>query len=88
MNWITLLGFAAAGTTMVSFLPQVLKTWRTGSSEDLSVGMYLLLTTGTVLWLSYGLLTEDLPIIVTNVVLLVLMGSVLALMFRHRHADR
>ncbi len=84
MTTVTIIGFLAAGVTMVSFLPQVVKTWRSGSSEDLSLGMYLLLTIGTVLWLSYGLMTDDLPIIVTNVVLLVLMSSVLAQMMWHR----
>ena len=81
---ITLVGVAASGCTMVSFVPQVVKTWRSGSSEDLSLGMYLLLTAGTVLWLSYGLLRGDLPIVITNAVLLVLMGSVLGQMAVHR----
>lgn len=84
MTSITILGFVASGITMVSFLPQVVKTWRSGSSDDLSMGMYLLLTLGTVLWLSYGILTDDPPIIVTNAVLLVLMGSVVAQMAWHR----
>ncbi|GAB5535194.1 MAG: SemiSWEET transporter [Rubricoccaceae bacterium] len=84
MTSITILGFIASGITMVSFLPQVVKTWRSGSSEDLSLAMYLLLTLGTVLWLSYGLLTDDVPIVVTNAVLLVLMSSVLAQMMWHR----
>ena len=86
MTGIVVLGFIASGITMASFLPQVIKTWRSGSSEDLSLGMYLLLTLGTVLWLSYGLLTDDLPIIVTNAVLLVLMSSVLGQMLWHRRS--
>lgn len=84
MTGITLLGFVASGVTMVSFLPQVVKTWRSGSSEDLSVGMYLLLLTGAALWLTYGLLTDDAPIVITNCVLVVLLGSVLAQMMWHR----
>ncbi|MEO0558020.1 MAG: SemiSWEET family transporter [Bacteroidota bacterium] len=78
MTGITLRGFVASGITMVSFLPQGVQTWRSGTSEDLSFGMYLLLSLGTVLWLSYTFLSDDLPIILTHAVLLVLMSSVLA----------
>jgi len=84
MTGISILGFLASGVTMVSFLPQVVKTWRSGSSEDLSVGMYLLLITGAALWLTYGVLTDDVPIIVTNIVLVALLSSVLAQMMWHR----
>lgn len=84
MNWIAVLGFVASGVTMVSFLPQVIKTWRSGSSKDLSLGMYLLLTTGAALWMTYGLLIDDLPVIVTNGVLLVLMSAVLTQIVWHR----
>ena len=84
MTGISILGFLASGVTMVSFLPQVVKTWRSGSSEDLSVGMYLLLITGAALWFTYGLLTDDRPIVVTNIVLLVLLSSVLLQMLWHR----
>ena len=84
MNPVTILGLVASGFTMMAFVPQVVKTWRTKSSADLSLGMYSLLTGGAVLWLAYGLLIRDLPIVVTNAVTLTLLLLVLGQMAWHR----
>ncbi|PAP77593.1 SemiSWEET family sugar transporter [Rubrivirga marina] len=82
MSGVTLLGLVAAACTTASFVPQVLKAWRSGSSADLSLGMYGLFTLGIVLWLAYGLLIRDTPIIVANVVTLVLVLSILVHILR------
>lgn len=87
MSWVTVLGLVAASCTMASFVPQVVKTYRTRSVGDLSVGMYALLTTGAMLWLVYGLLIGDLPVVVTNAVTLVLLLAVDVLIVRHRRAS-
>ena len=87
MNAVTVLGLVAAACTMASFVPQVVKMYRTRSSADLSVGMYALLTSGAALWLAYGLLIGDLPIVVTNVVTLVLLLAVDIQIFLHRRAQ-
>ncbi|MEM0961884.1 MAG: SemiSWEET transporter [Bacteroidota bacterium] len=87
MSWVTALGLVAAACTMASFVPQVVKTYRTRSSGDLSVGMYALLTTGAVLWLIYGILIDDLPVIVTNLVTLALLLVVDVQILMHRRAQ-
>ena len=74
---ITAIGFAAAALTTIAFLPQAVKSWRSRSTRDVSLGMALLLVTGIVLWLAYGLLRADLPIIAANAVTLLLAGSIL-----------
>ena len=74
---ITAIGFAAAALPTLAFLPQAVKSWRSRSTSDVSLGMALLLVTGIVLWLAYGLLRADLPIIAANAVTLVLAGSIL-----------
>jgi hypothetical protein len=51
---LTFPGLAAALCTTASFVPQVVKTWKTRSTADISLGMYLVLVFGTVLWLAYG----------------------------------
>ncbi|MAQ92311.1 hypothetical protein B1759_18745 [Rubrivirga sp. SAORIC476] len=84
MTGITLLGLAAAACTTASFIPQVVKAWRSGSSADLSLGMYVLITLGIGLWLVYGLLVRDLPIIAANAVTLVLVASLLVHILRTR----
>jgi MtN3 and saliva related transmembrane protein len=81
---VTLLGLAAAACTTAAFLPQVLKNWRTKSVEDLSFGTFGLFSLGVVLWLVYGALVRDVPLIVANVVTLVLTLANLAQMAWYR----
>lgn len=88
MNAVTLLGFVAAFLTTAAYVPQVVKTWRSGSSADLSLGTFGMLTAGILAWLAYGLLVRDLPIIVANVVTLGLVASVLLHVVRSRRARR
>ncbi len=77
MESITIIGLIAGFCTTLAFLPQVVKTWKSKSAKDLSLGMYSIFCTGVVLWLTYGILIGDLPIIITNVVTLMLALSIL-----------
>jgi len=77
MDIITYIGFVAGACTTVAFIPQALKTWQSKSAKDISLGMYLILCTGMVLWLTYGILITDYPIIITNVITLFLAVSIL-----------
>lgn len=77
MDGFTLIGLAAGFCTTAAFLPQALKTWKTKSAKDLSLGMYSIFCTGVVLWLTYGILVGDIPIIITNAVTLLLAFSIL-----------
>ena len=63
---ITLLGFIAGTLTTIAFFPQVIKTWKTRETRDISLIMFLILCTGILLWLAYGLLKKDLPLILAN----------------------
>ncbi len=68
---VTLLGYAAATLTTLSFFPQAIKTVRSGDTSGISLGMYLLFTVGISCWGVYGLLTGDGPLIVANAITLV-----------------
>jgi MtN3 and saliva related transmembrane protein len=72
-----LIGMAAATLTTVSFVPQVLKTWKSRSAKDVSLGMFLLFSLGVALWLIYGFGISSLPVILANAVTLVLALSIL-----------
>ncbi len=80
---ITLIGLAAAFCTTVAFLPQVIKTWRTRSTKDISLAMFLVFTTGIFLWLVYGLIIRDVPLIAANGITFVLSGTILYFKLRH-----
>jgi MtN3 and saliva related transmembrane protein len=76
---VDLIGSAASALTTMAFIPQVWRVWKTRSARDLSLPMYLIFTSGVVLWLLYGLLLGAMPIIVGNVITLFLAGTVLAM---------
>lgn len=82
MEMTEIVGEIAGTLTTLAFLPQVIKTWRTRSTEDISLTMFLMFCTGVALWLIYGVLLGSLPLIVSNVVTLALAGIILGLKLR------
>ncbi len=81
MDHTDLLGTIAGALTTMSFIPQVLKTWRSRSANDISVGMFVLFSLGVILWLVYGVLIHATPIVLANSITLMLAGSILAMKF-------
>lgn len=67
-NFWHFIGLAAASLTMFSFIPQVVKMYKTKASKDVSVGTIIQLGCGTVLWFFYGLYLKDEIIIIANLV--------------------
>ncbi|HUJ47685.1 MAG TPA: SemiSWEET transporter [Rhizomicrobium sp.] len=83
MSAVTAIGLLAGFCTTVSFLPQVIKTWRTRHTADLSLGMFLVFTLGCTLWLAYGILLRDVAIILPNAVTIALSTFILACKLRY-----
>ncbi|MBT3515702.1 MAG: SemiSWEET transporter [Nitrospina sp.] len=79
MNTTTILGFFAGFLTTVSFLPQVVKTWKSRSASDLSLGMLSVFSVGVMCWLIYGFLLQESPMIFWNSVTLILVLVILIL---------
>jgi MtN3 and saliva related transmembrane protein len=84
MDSITFIGLAAATLTTAAFVPQVVRAWRTRSTNDISLPMFLILALGITLWLIYGVLIRDLPLIAANLVTLVLVLAILFLKLRYK----
>jgi MtN3 and saliva related transmembrane protein len=82
--FIDLIGSVAGILTTVAFIPQVVKTWRTRSTRDISLAMWLLFWLGVATWTVYGVLLQAWPIIIANVVTLCLAGVVLGIKIRNR----
>ena len=72
MDMISLIGLFAAICTTSAFLPQVLKSWRTKQTRDISIGWLVFLTIGLSTWIVYGVLRNDLVIIAANVATIIL----------------
>ena len=71
MSIVTLIGVAAAICTTVSFLPQAIKVIKTKRTKDLSLAMYLIFTIGVLLWLVYGIVLSDIPLIIANTITMI-----------------
>jgi MtN3 and saliva related transmembrane protein len=82
-DWTTLVGLTAATCTTSSFLPQVIKTLRSKNTKDISLLMYAILTMGLFLWLVYGFILKDIPLILANCISFSLAMCVLLLKIRH-----
>ena len=81
--WIPLaLGIVAGCFSTYAFVPQVLKIWREGDTQAISLRMYVLRVSGFALWLWYGVLIGSAPVIVFNILSLILGGTVLVLKAR------
>jgi MtN3 and saliva related transmembrane protein len=85
---VQVVGYAAAILTTSSFIPQALMTLRTRDVSGISATMYGAFVGGVALWLAYGLLMGDWPIICANAVALVLSGTILVITLRERRRQR
>lgn len=79
-----LIGIVAAALTTSAFLPQAIKVVRTRETAAISLVMYALFSTGVALWLAYGVLTLQWPIIIANVVTLGFAAVILAMKLREK----
>jgi MtN3 and saliva related transmembrane protein len=83
--WI---GICAAVLTALSYIPQVRKAWPRGSTKDLSLTMLVVLTSGLLLWVGYGLLKADWVIVTANSVGGLLSASVLIFKIRDMRSSK
>ena len=70
MDIQNIVGYIATAVSTITFLPQVMKTWKTKSTKDFSVAMILLGVLGSFLWLVYGIFLKAFPIIITNAIVM------------------
>jgi MtN3 and saliva related transmembrane protein len=75
--FVEIIGMVAGLCTTCSFLPQVIKVWKTKSCEDISLLMYVVLVIGLATWIAYGLFMDAPSIIYANIVTFLLAGAVL-----------
>lgn len=79
-----IIGIVAGTLSCTTFLPQVIKTWKSKSTKDVSLTMFLIASVSTALWLIYGILIQSISIIGTNIVVLFFSLVMLFLIFKNR----
>ncbi|MDT8990081.1 SemiSWEET transporter [Curvibacter sp. APW13] len=87
MQLTDIFGFLAATLTTASFIPQALHTFRTKDVRGISLGMYSAFTTGVALWLVYGWMLGEMPIVIANAITLSLALAILIMKLRY-HEDK
>ena len=84
-NYIDLFGFLAALLTTIAFLPQLYKTWKTKSADDVSLIMLIVFLTGLIFWIIYGFQINSVPILIANIITFIFNLSILILKLSYRN---
>jgi len=84
MTGVDILGYAAGAITSLTFLPQVLKTWKDKSAKDVSLLMFVIATVNEVMWIVYGALLDNWVIILTNAIVLAMSLTMIYLKLRYK----
>jgi MtN3 and saliva related transmembrane protein len=84
MKFTEIIGFAAAILTTAAYIPQFVKVWKTRSTKDISLRMYLMMCSGVFLWLVFGIRLRSLPIILANGITFILTAAILGMKIRHK----
>jgi MtN3 and saliva related transmembrane protein len=85
---VEILGLAAGCMTTMSFVPQVVRTYRSRSVADISLRMYLLLCAGIFMWVVYGALIGSVSVVAANSVSLMLTLAILAMKIAYGRRDK
>ncbi len=83
MNITLIIGLIAASLTTFAFLPQSLRAIKTKHTKDLSLPMLLMLEFGVVVWICYGYMISDIPLLAANIISFVFVTITLALKLKH-----
>lgn len=83
MDSATVIGYAAAVVSTFVFVPQVIRTWKLKSARDLSMATLVMMCTGLALWVIYGALTSQAPIIAANGIVLALASAILVMKIKY-----
>ncbi len=84
INMVSLLGLIAAFCTTFAFVPQALRIIKTRHTKDLSLGMYIIFSLGVLLWLIYGFLQMDIPIMIANFVTFIFSFTILLMKLKYK----
>ena len=79
-----IVGIIAGALSCTTFLPQIIKTWKSKSTKDVSLTMFIIATISTSLWIIYGILIHSFSILATNIVVLLFSLIMLGLIFINR----
>jgi MtN3 and saliva related transmembrane protein len=77
------IGYAASAITVLTFLPQVIKTWKEKSAKDVSLMMFIIAIVNEVLWITWGILINNKIVIITNVLMVIMASTMVFLKLKY-----
>jgi len=83
MNYVDIIGYVAGLLVLLSLIPQIIKSWKTKSTKDISLLRYIIYIIGIIMWLIYGIILVNGPMIIANSISLVLASSILYLKLKY-----
>jgi len=84
MTGTEILGYAAGAITSLTFLPQVIKTWKQKSAKDVSLMMFIIAAINEIMWVVYGALLDNWVIILTNAIVLAMSLTMIYLKLKYK----
>lgn len=84
MEIANVFGSLAGILTTIAFFPQAIKTWKSKSAGDISLGMFTLFSAGVFLWIVYGIGIGSAPVIIANTITLVLAVTILVFKIKYK----
>lgn len=87
-QFVIYIGLLAGFITTLGYVPQVVKGYRSGRMDDVSIFMPVVLMAGMTLWLIYGIVLEDIPIMLWNAVSVILNGVIIMMKLRYGRSGK
>src|SRR5690606_32937213 len=87
MTQETIIGIVAGICTSAAMLPQLIKVLKTKETADLSAITIGVLLAGVSLWVYYGILQEEIPIIASNAFSVLVNATLLICLFLFRKQE-
>ena len=84
MNFEVITGYLAAVCTTIAFIPQALKIIKHKNTKDISIQMYIIFNIGIVLWLVYGIIRIDYPLIFANSITFIIVFIILIMKIKFK----
>ncbi len=85
MEGIQIFGFVSGIVTSSGMIPQLIKTWKTKEVEELSIKMFIIYLIGFLMWITYGIIQKDIPIVATNILSVIITIIMIFLKIKYQH---
>ena len=79
MNLIEIVGFIAGSLVSLSFLPQIIKSWKSKSTKDIAISLTIINISGQILWIVYGIGISSISLIIMSIITFSMTSSLLIL---------